>query len=282
MIGSLAHAFVSPLGSALLFALLGGLMVFASLIAGQRHASVSGHQLRRAGSGFLLLAWVWLAVWSMPIVSDAVRGWWEWPLQADLAEPLTMMKQAAANGQPPQAVTAVVLGGGVRAPRLPHRPMPDLTAQADRVWHAARLYKAGVVQRIVLSGGRSDEGDGSEAEAMRALMLDLGVPDAALQLEERSTNTSENARFTAALLLRGGNRHIVLVTSALHMRRAADLFRRAGFVVTPSSCDTEVVPHRFTWLKLLPSGEALDGSGRVFKEIAGYLLAQVGGADGPR
>ena len=38
----------------------------------------------------------------------------------------------------------------------------------------------------------------SEAEAMRVLLRDLGIPDEAILLETRSRNTRENARFSAA------------------------------------------------------------------------------------
>ncbi len=79
--------------------------------------------------------------------------------------------------------------------------MPDMGSAADRVWLAARLYKAGKAPLVLVSGG----GDRavyatSEAQAMRELLLDMGVPDAALVLEEDSRNTRENAVFSARVL----------------------------------------------------------------------------------
>src|SRR5690606_3989740 len=108
---------------------------------------------------------------------------------------------------------------------------------ADRVWHAARLYHAGKAQRLLLSGGTVRTGDGSEAEAMRRLLLDLGVPDEALGLEDASVNTSSNAARTAELLRAAGIDHILLVTSALHMPRARAAFERTGLTVFPAPTD---------------------------------------------
>ncbi|KAJ7929036.1 DUF218 domain-containing protein [Mycena leptocephala] len=78
--------------------------------------------------------------------------------------------------------------------------------------HAAQLYLDGYADLLIFSGGSSAmtagrfPGFASEAAAFAAVARDMGVPDSALLLEERSTNTGENVRFTHALLLasRGG------------------------------------------------------------------------------
>jgi uncharacterized SAM-binding protein YcdF (DUF218 family) len=90
-------------------------------------------------------------------------------------------------------------------------------------------------------------------------------------LEEDSRNTRENARFTAQRL-RPGSR-ILLVTSALHMRRAAALFESQGFLVTPAPTDHEART-RFSTVDWLPDAEALDGSARAFKEILGRAASR--------
>ncbi|KAJ7278441.1 DUF218 domain-containing protein [Mycena rebaudengoi] len=77
--------------------------------------------------------------------------------------------------------------------------------------HAAQLYLNGYGDLLIFSGGSSTmtagrfPGFSSEAAAFAAVARDMGVPDSALLLEERSTNTGENVRFTHALLAsRGG------------------------------------------------------------------------------
>jgi uncharacterized SAM-binding protein YcdF (DUF218 family) len=93
-------------------------------------------------------------------------------------------------------------------------------------------------------------------------------------LEGSSTTTTENAADTARLLLPRGVRRILLVTSALHMRRARGLFERAGFEVVPAPTDIEVARRPFEWRDLVPDAEALDGSARAMKEVVGRLVGR--------
>jgi uncharacterized SAM-binding protein YcdF (DUF218 family) len=67
-----------------------------------------------------------------------------------------------------------------------------------------------------------------EAEIMRRMALDSGVPEAALLVEPGSRDTVENARETARLLRSRGARSVVLVSDRVHLPRAALLFRFAG------------------------------------------------------
>jgi len=89
-----------------------------------------------------------------------------------------------------------------------------------------RLLQGGAAPLLVLSGG----GDGPvpEAEIMRRMALDSGVPEAALLVEPGSRDTVENARETARLLRSRGARSVVLVSDRVHLPRAALLFRFAG------------------------------------------------------
>lgn len=248
MFSKFVTAVISPLGTALVLAVLA--LVLAR--SGRRG-------LRRAGyaAGAFAVAWLWF--WSMPIASGWIRG----PLE-DAAGPRTIEAL-------PTAPAMVVLGGAVEGALPPSRPYPDLRSAADRLWHAARLYRAGKAPLLVLSGGTLHPGEAAEAEAMRQFLADMGVPAAAMLLEDRSLTTTENAADTARLLQPRGIRKILLVTSALHMRRARGLFERAGFEVVAAPTDYEVVSRPFRVLDVLPDTEALDGSGRAFKEIVGRL-----------
>ncbi|MFN7134959.1 MAG: YdcF family protein, partial [Myxococcales bacterium] len=55
-----------------------------------------------------------------------------------------------------------------------------------------------------------------------------GLPGEALLLEDRSRNTHENARHTAALLKPRGIHRVLLVSDGFHLLRARQQFRRAG------------------------------------------------------
>ena len=158
---------------------------------------------------------------------------------------------------------------GISGTRGGVRPYPDLQQAADRVWHAARLHHAGTAARVVLSGGTTRQGEPAEAASMQAFLLDLGVPASAMLLEDRRLTTGENARLTAALLRPQGVDTVILVTSALHMRRARAEFELAGLKVIPAPTDFESLGRAVQARDWLPSAEALEGSGRAFKEWGG-------------
>jgi uncharacterized SAM-binding protein YcdF (DUF218 family) len=118
----------------------------------------------------------------------------------------------------------VVLGSPVRADG-------SLTDVVDeRVRAGVELWRQGVAPRLGLTGGR---GRGivasiSEAEAMARRARELGVPAAALVLEDASRNTSTNARNIQQLLEQSGLNRVVVVTQPFHSRRSVLWFRRVG------------------------------------------------------
>jgi len=189
MLDKLVIAAVSPLGTALL---LGALA-----LCWPRSRSARRQRLHAQGqpgwrTWLLGLALAWLALWSLPVVSQAFRWWWEAPFPPVVA--------ASA----PQAQAVVLLGGGIRPAGL-DGSAPNMGAAADRLWMAAELMRAGKAPEVVLSGGSNPaESATSEARAMQQVLLALGVPQAAMRLEERSRNTRQNASETAALLLPQG------------------------------------------------------------------------------
>ena len=242
MFGKLLIALISPLCTAL------ALGALALLLANRQH--------KRISCLLGLLALLWLGAWSLPVASHYLRGWLEAPYPA------------VAPAKLPQAQVIVVLGGGIRPPEH-GQTLPDLNSAADRVWHAARLFHAGKAPLLVLSGGSNPAvSASSEALAMRGLLTDMGVPDTALLLEEHSRNTRQNAQFTADLLRQRGVSRILLVTSALHMRRALSLFEAQGLTVIPGATDHEA-RHHFSAVDWLPDAGALDGSARAIKELVG-------------
>jgi uncharacterized SAM-binding protein YcdF (DUF218 family) len=216
---------------------------------------------RRRGMGTILVAVVWVWIWSLPVVSDALRG----SLEGRFAyRPVADL---------PQVEAAVVLGGGIDA-GPPEWPYPNLSAAADRVWHAARVYRAGKVQRLILSGGYQEWlGERRpEVEGMRQLLAELGVPESALVIEGRSRNTRENALYSAELIRAQGIGRVLLVTSALHMPRALGAFRAVGVEAIPAPTDFETMAQPAHALRWLPDAESLAASTRALKEYLGWAV----------
>lgn len=69
------------------------------------------------------------------------------------------------------------------------------------------------------------------ADDMASLLIEYGVENSAISRERLSTSTQENAQNLSQLVSPNDGTLIHLVTSALHVQRAADIFTREGYVV---------------------------------------------------
>src|SRR5436190_2312793 len=76
---------------------------------------------------------------------------------------------------------------------------------ADRV---AELYLQGWAPLVIMSGGlgnfTQDMWTESEADKFAAIAIERGVPEDAILIENKSTNTGENILFTQQLLSKKG------------------------------------------------------------------------------
>jgi uncharacterized SAM-binding protein YcdF (DUF218 family) len=102
------------------------------------------------------------------------------------------------------------------------------TAVAER---GAQLYLEGWAPLLVFSGGlgviTKNLWSEPEAELFASIARGMGVPDTAILVETRSTNTGENVRFTRELLAARGvePRSLILVQKPYMERRAYATFR---------------------------------------------------------
>lgn len=93
-----------------------------------------------------------------------------------------------------------------------------------RVRHAVDLYQAGWAPKIIFSGAAKDPESSSNAKVMRSIAAAQGVPPAAIELDEQSRDTKENAAATKPLASK--YQTIILVTSEYHQRRVYKEFKR--------------------------------------------------------
>ena len=131
----------------------------------------------------------------------------------------------------------ILLGGG-----LSHYPAiitPQLGSYA-RILEAARIYHLAAKQHrrytLFISGGDTLHNHSSEAAIYRDLLLQLGVPKSQIIIENRSLNTFMNAKNLKPLLTHYPYKSYLLVTSALHMKRAQAYFKFFGIntIAAPS------------------------------------------------
>jgi uncharacterized SAM-binding protein YcdF (DUF218 family) len=253
VLDKLVSPFLSPLGAALVLILLAFLLMLL--------------QRRRSAAVVLAVVLVGLYGVSTPRVADLLAG------SLEAAYPPRPLDDT------PTADVIVVLGGAT-APALPPRQAPELNQHADRLMHAADLYKAGKAPVILASGGNwlFPSLGGSEAQDMREILARFGVPAAAVVLEAGSDDTAGNARLTAAAMADHGWRTALLVPSGDHMPRAVAAFRRAGLSVIPSATDIVDAPSP-DWPELayLPSAQALLDASEALHELLGLVYYRMRG-----
>ncbi len=169
----------------------------------------------------------------------------------------------------------VVLGGGVTG-KGSLRPTDQLTGLSmQRTLCGVDRFAEGRAPRLVLSGGDATIfGVGpKEAMEMQRLAIRLGVPEAAILLDDQSRTTYENAVGVKRVL---GQASILLVTSASHMPRATALFRGQGLEVTPSPCTYHVRDWPWFWSDLdlfdfIPRLEGFYESSAILTEVIGTI-----------
>ena len=182
----------------------------------------------RLGFSLILAALVVLLISSNRWVSYSLAKSLEW--------------QYLPEGEIPESEVIVLLGGGTDSAQYP-RPTVELNGAGDRILYAASLYKAGKAEKIVLSGGSITwlgARTSTPAEDMAQILEMMEIPGEALWLQPKSQNTYEDALFSAELLREKGVDNVILVTSAMHMPRAVQLFEHQGIEVIPAPTDFRV------------------------------------------
>lgn len=94
---------------------------------------------------------------------------------------------------------------------------------------AAELYNKKLASKILITGGRGKitaNNDQTEANAFAAIMYAAGVPENAVMIEDQSTNTGENARFSKDFVkdIYSDIATAILVTKPYMQRRAKATF----------------------------------------------------------
>ncbi|HEX8923415.1 MAG TPA: YdcF family protein [Patescibacteria group bacterium] len=100
-------------------------------------------------------------------------------------------------------------------------PKPRLNPCLEaRVAHAVSLYKNNYAPKILMSGGTDKETNINEAETMKKIAMDEGVPETDILTEKQSTSTYENFALSQKILNADGLHSVIIVTDPYHNARA--------------------------------------------------------------
>jgi uncharacterized SAM-binding protein YcdF (DUF218 family) len=154
--------------------------------------------------------------------------------------PIRHSKIAAALSLLMRLLVALVIGVGVAllgpgflldAPQPAPRISDAIVVisgdeQMARFAEGVNLYEQGFGQYLVFSGAAYDNGT-SNADVMRGLAVERGIPDTAILEEPLGEDTWGNAVYTRQVLEEHRLQSAILVTSPYHLRRAQVTFDAA-------------------------------------------------------
>lgn len=147
---------------------------------------------------------------------------------------------------------------------------------ADRVTHTVQLYKLGLIEKVLISGGsgRLTGDDEPEANKFRKAMVLMGIDSVDIFIENETRNTYESAVAVKPMLdsLQYNPQDCLLITSAFHMRRSLACYKKAGVALTPFSTDFYAHQNKYYPADFfIPKLEAIGIWEKLIREWVGLL-----------
>ncbi|WP_410510961.1 YdcF family protein [Paenibacillus sp. BR2-3] len=106
-------------------------------------------------------------------------------------------------------------------------PSPGLKERLD---YGLKLYREGKFPHFIVTGGL-DKPDlkYTEGQGMRNYLVQQGVPDSDIFVENKATSTYENLQFSKEIMNREGWSTAVIITHTFHGRRASEIADELGY-----------------------------------------------------
>ena len=211
-------------------------------------------------TGFLLLYLL-----SIRPVSDALIR----PLESNFPPFRSRSPLNSANS------IVVLTGGTVDLAWLGISPEPSRES-LSRLIYGVTLYKQNWGINIVISGGSGDPDKKNipEADAMKDVAVALGVSAKDILIERGSMNTIESVKALKRFV---GEKKIILVTSAYHMKRAAAMFKKMEMNVVPAPTDYMSEQKKVSLYSLIPTAKHLLTSSTAFYEYISFIWYKING-----
>lgn len=164
--------------------------------------------MRKNSSGIATMSiFILLAILILPAVAISLRGLREKVIRADVA---------------------LVLGSKV------YKDGAVSSGLAGRLDRAHFLYREGVYDRIIVSGGVGSSGF-DEAAAMKSYLVARGVPPEQIVADSSGVNTRASVDFTVAYMRENGLDSVMVITQFFHIPRAMMAIKSSGIPEVGSS-----------------------------------------------
>lgn len=152
---------------------------------------------------------------------------------------------------------------------------------SDRFIQTCKLYHTGVIHKILISGGDGSLMQNKPKEAFFLLkeFTAQNIADTNLLVEPMSKSTYESAVAAKNLL---DSLHYkppyLLITSAIHMKRAKATFEKAGLQVDIHTANFDVINYPISWDSyIIPKTKVLAEWQYLLKEMVGYVVYKATG-----
>jgi len=230
------------------------ILLLLSLVLKKRKAKLCG-----------VAALILLIFYTNPYIINTLYGVWEIP----------QVKYKSLN----KYDVGIVLTGITDPKKLPADRVhfPD---SPDRLLKAIDLYKMGLIEKILITGGTGSiiNPFAKEGILLKKVAVQYGVDTSDIILESESRNTYENAKFTAQILKQDQSiTSYLLITSAFHMRRSLLCFESQGMNPTPFSVDAQYTSNIHWFYAIRPGTHALQMWDIILKEMLGIIAYRIVG-----
>lgn len=87
----------------------------------------------------------------------------------------------------------------------------------QRIEKTIELYKKNIAKHIIVTG--KGNGKVSEAIGMRKRLIEYGIPDEYIHVEDEAMNTYENLKFSKRIMILNNFKNATIVSDAYHLAR---------------------------------------------------------------
>ena len=138
------------------------------------------------------------------------------------------------TAKPKKADVAIVLGAAV----WDNQPSPGLRERLDL---ALELYRNEYVPFLLVSGGLGEGKQVEEATVMKNYLMENGVPEDSIIVEDKATSTYENLANSKQLMADYSFETALIVSHTYHLARAMDIAKELEIAAQPVGTPTKTL-----------------------------------------
>lgn len=142
------------------------------------------------------------------------------------------------NDEKQKADVAIVLGAAAYGEKVS-------PVFKERLNHGIWLYENGYVDKLIATGGMGAGNEHSDAYAGKKYLMEQGVPEEDILIEEESTVTQENLENAKEFMDEYSYSSAIIVSDPLHMKRSMLMAKDCGI----KACSSPTPTTRYVTLK---------------------------------